>query len=50
MRGTPAGASGSPEAIAYAAVHLASSGAAFVHCTVTDVDGGRPGVAVIAAL
>ncbi len=49
MRGTPAGASGAPDAIAYAAVYLASDEAAFVHGTVVDVDGGRVGVAVIAA-
>jgi NAD(P)-dependent dehydrogenase (short-subunit alcohol dehydrogenase family) len=49
MRGTPAGGSGRPESIAYAAVYLASDEAAFVHGTVLDVDGGRLGVAVIAA-
>jgi NAD(P)-dependent dehydrogenase (short-subunit alcohol dehydrogenase family) len=49
MKGTPAGASGSPEAIAAAAVYLASDDAAFVHGTVIDVDGGRMGAAVIAA-
>ena len=49
MRGTPAGRSGTPEAIAHAAVYLASDEAAFVHGTVVDVDGGRVGVAVIAA-
>ncbi len=49
MRGTPAGASGRPESIAYAAVYLASDEAAFVHGTVLDVDGGRTGVAVVAA-
>jgi NAD(P)-dependent dehydrogenase (short-subunit alcohol dehydrogenase family) len=48
MRGTPAGHSGTPDAIAYAAVYLASEEAAFVHGTVIDVDGGRVGVAVIA--
>jgi NAD(P)-dependent dehydrogenase (short-subunit alcohol dehydrogenase family) len=48
MRGTPAGQSGTPEAIAQAAVYLASDEAAFVHGTVIDVDGGRLGVAVIA--
>jgi NAD(P)-dependent dehydrogenase (short-subunit alcohol dehydrogenase family) len=48
MRGTPAGASGTPDAIAHAAVYLASDEAAFVHGTVIDVDGGRVGVAVIA--
>jgi NAD(P)-dependent dehydrogenase (short-subunit alcohol dehydrogenase family) len=49
MRGTPAGGHGTPDAIAYAAVYLASDEAAFVHWTVIDVDGGRVGVAVIAA-
>ncbi len=48
MRGTPAGASGRPESIAYAAVYLASDEASFVHGTVLDVDGGRTGVAVVA--
>ena len=41
--------SGTPDAIAHAAVYLASDEAAFVHGTVIDVDGGRTGVAVIAA-
>lgn len=49
MTGTPAGAPGTPDAIAHAAVYLASDEAAFVHGTVIDVDGGRTGVAVIAA-
>jgi NAD(P)-dependent dehydrogenase (short-subunit alcohol dehydrogenase family) len=49
MRGTPAGASGTPDAIAHAAVYLASDEATFVHGTVIDVDGGRVSVAVIAA-
>ena len=49
MRGTPAGGSGMPDAIAHAAVYLASDEAMFVHGTVIDVDGGRVGVAVIAA-
>jgi NAD(P)-dependent dehydrogenase (short-subunit alcohol dehydrogenase family) len=49
MHGTPAGQSGTPDAIAYAAVYLASDEAAFVHGTVIDVDGGRTGVAVVAA-
>jgi len=49
MRGTPAGGSGTPDAVAHAAVYLASDEAAFVHGTVIDVDGGRTGVAVIAA-
>jgi NAD(P)-dependent dehydrogenase (short-subunit alcohol dehydrogenase family) len=47
MKGTPADASGNPDAIAHAAVYLASDEAAFVHGTVIDVDGGRVGVAVI---
>jgi NAD(P)-dependent dehydrogenase (short-subunit alcohol dehydrogenase family) len=47
MRGTPANATGTPDAIAHAAVYLASDGARFVHGTVIDVDGGRVGVAVI---
>ncbi len=49
MRGTPAGTSGTPDAIAHAAVYLASDEAAFVHGTVIDVDGGRLGVAVISS-
>jgi NAD(P)-dependent dehydrogenase (short-subunit alcohol dehydrogenase family) len=49
MNGTPAGTYGSPDAIAHAAVYLAGDEAAFVHGTVIDVDGGRTGVAVIAA-
>ncbi|MEV6236038.1 SDR family oxidoreductase [Lentzea sp. NPDC051838] len=48
MQGTPAGRSGHPDAIANAAVYLASDDAEFVHGTVIDVDGGRTGVAVIA--
>jgi NAD(P)-dependent dehydrogenase (short-subunit alcohol dehydrogenase family) len=48
MKGTPAGTHGTAGAIAQAAVYLASDEAAFVHGTVIDVDGGRPGVAVIA--
>jgi NAD(P)-dependent dehydrogenase (short-subunit alcohol dehydrogenase family) len=48
MRGTPAGRSGTPEAVAYAAVYLASDEATFVHGSVIDVDGGRTGVAVVA--
>jgi NAD(P)-dependent dehydrogenase (short-subunit alcohol dehydrogenase family) len=47
MRGTPAGRPGTPEAIAHAAVYLASDEAAFVHGTVIDVDGGRVGAAVL---
>jgi NAD(P)-dependent dehydrogenase (short-subunit alcohol dehydrogenase family) len=49
MHGTPAGRSGHPDAIAAAAVYLASDESAFVHGTVLDVDGGRTGVAVVAA-
>ncbi|USX54361.1 SDR family NAD(P)-dependent oxidoreductase [Lentzea sp. HUAS12] len=49
MHGTPAGRSGHPDAIAAAAVYLASEEAAFVHGIVLDVDGGRTGVAVVAA-
>ena len=48
MAGTPYGAIGAPEAVAHAAVYLASDEAAFVHGTVLDVDGGRLGAAVIA--
>jgi NAD(P)-dependent dehydrogenase (short-subunit alcohol dehydrogenase family) len=48
MLGTPYGAVGRPEAIATAAVYLASDEAGFVHGTVIDVDGGRVGAAVIA--
>jgi NAD(P)-dependent dehydrogenase (short-subunit alcohol dehydrogenase family) len=48
MNGTPAGAPGSPQAIAHAAVYLASDEAAFVHGATLDVDGGRQYVAVIA--
>ena len=46
--GTPYGQIGTPEAIASAAVFLASDDAEFIHGTVLDVDGGRLGVAVIA--
>ncbi|MER5949685.1 SDR family oxidoreductase [Streptomyces sp. NPDC001904] len=49
MHGTPAGTVGTPDAIAHAALWLASDEASFVHGTVVDVDGGRTGVAVIAA-
>jgi NAD(P)-dependent dehydrogenase (short-subunit alcohol dehydrogenase family) len=49
MHGTPAGTSGTADAVAHAAVYLASDEALFVHGTVIDVDGGRTGVAVIAA-
>ena len=48
MKGTPAGRPATPEAIAYAAVYLASDEAAFVHGSVLDVDGGRTATAVIA--
>ena len=48
MRGTPAGDVGRPDAIASAAVYLASDEAPFVHGVVLDVDGGRTSVAVIA--
>ncbi|MEU7816174.1 SDR family oxidoreductase [Pseudonocardia sp. NPDC049154] len=46
MLGTPAGRPGHPDAIAAAAVHLASDESWFTHGTVVDVDGGRTGVAV----
>ena len=49
MKGTPAGGMGSPQAIAHAAVYLASEEADFVHGIVLDVDGGRTTTAVIAA-
>jgi NAD(P)-dependent dehydrogenase (short-subunit alcohol dehydrogenase family) len=49
MNGTPAGRAGTPDAIAHAAVYLASDEAAFVHGSVIDVDGGRTTVAVVAA-
>uniref|UniRef100_UPI0015F0A199 SDR family NAD(P)-dependent oxidoreductase n=1 Tax=Pseudonocardia pini TaxID=2758030 RepID=UPI0015F0A199 len=49
MHGTPAGRAGHPDAIAAAAVYLASDEAEFVHGIVLDVDGGRTGVAVSAA-
>ncbi|MEU7486900.1 SDR family oxidoreductase [Streptomyces sp. NPDC042319] len=48
MKGTPAGRVGTPDAIANAAVYLASDESAFVHGTVLDVDGGRTAAAVIA--
>ncbi|ROQ68278.1 NAD(P)-dependent dehydrogenase (short-subunit alcohol dehydrogenase family) [Streptomyces sp. 840.1] len=48
MKGTPSGEMGTPEAIANAAVYLASDESSFVHGTVLDVDGGRTTVAVIA--
>jgi NAD(P)-dependent dehydrogenase (short-subunit alcohol dehydrogenase family) len=46
MDGAPAGQAGHPDAIAAAAVYLASDEAAFVHGTVLDVDGGRVAVMV----
>jgi NAD(P)-dependent dehydrogenase (short-subunit alcohol dehydrogenase family) len=46
MLGTPFGASGRPDAIASAALYLASDEALFVQGTVLDVDGGRGGVAI----
>jgi NAD(P)-dependent dehydrogenase (short-subunit alcohol dehydrogenase family) len=46
MDGAPAGRAGHPDAIASAAVYLASDEAAFVHGTVLDVDGGRVAVMV----
>jgi NAD(P)-dependent dehydrogenase (short-subunit alcohol dehydrogenase family) len=46
MAGAPAGQAGHPDAIASAAVYLASDEAAFVHGTVLDVDGGRVAVMV----
>ena len=49
MAGTPHGSHGTPDAIAHAAVYLASDESAFVQGAVIDVDGGRTGVAVIAA-
>jgi NAD(P)-dependent dehydrogenase (short-subunit alcohol dehydrogenase family) len=49
MNGTPYGAFGTPDAIAHAAVYLASDESQFVNGTVIDVDGGRVGVAVIAS-
>lgn len=49
MKGTPAGTYGTPDSIAYAAVYLASDESKFVNGTVVDVDGGRTGVAVVAA-
>lgn len=49
MKGTPAGGMGTPDAIANAAVYLAADESSFVHGIVLDVDGGRTGVAVVAA-
>jgi NAD(P)-dependent dehydrogenase (short-subunit alcohol dehydrogenase family) len=47
MYGTPSGRSGRPDAIASAAVYLASEESAFVHGVTLDVDGGRTTTAVI---
>src|SRR6202453_68217 len=44
MRSAPAGTPGHPDAIAAAAVYLASDQAAFVHGAVLDIDGGRVNV------
>jgi NAD(P)-dependent dehydrogenase (short-subunit alcohol dehydrogenase family) len=49
MKGTPAGRTGTPDAIANAAVYLAADESSFVHGIVLDVDGGRTTAAVIAA-
>jgi len=49
MRGTPYGRFGTPDAIAHAAIYLASDESLFVNGTVLDVDGARVGVAVIAS-
>jgi NAD(P)-dependent dehydrogenase (short-subunit alcohol dehydrogenase family) len=49
MNGTPYGAFGTPDAIAHAAVYLASDESQFVNGTVIDVDGGRVSVAVLSA-
>jgi NAD(P)-dependent dehydrogenase (short-subunit alcohol dehydrogenase family) len=48
MKGTPAGRTGTPDAIADAAVYLAADESSFVHGIVLDVDGGRTAAAVIA--
>jgi NAD(P)-dependent dehydrogenase (short-subunit alcohol dehydrogenase family) len=41
MAGPPSGACGTPDAIAHAAVYLASDESGFVHGSVLAVDGGR---------
>ena len=46
MRGTPAGHSLPPEAIASAAVYLASDEAMYIHGSLFDIDGGRANIAV----
>lgn len=46
MKGTPVGYSLPPEAIASAAVYLASDEASYVHGALFDIDGGRANVAV----
>jgi NAD(P)-dependent dehydrogenase (short-subunit alcohol dehydrogenase family) len=48
MVGSPAGVAGAPEAIAAAAVYLASDESDFVHGSILDVDGGRANVHVSA--
>ncbi|MFJ4789604.1 SDR family NAD(P)-dependent oxidoreductase [Streptomyces sp. NPDC088794] len=48
MKGTPAGTMGTPDAVANAAVYLATDESSFVHGIVLDVDGGRTTAAVIA--
>lgn len=49
MTGTPAGVTGPVQAIADAALYLASDEAGFVHGATLDVDGGRVAVAVLSA-
>ena len=43
LKGTPAGGTGSPDAIAHTVVRPAGDEAAFAHGTVVDADGGRRG-------